>query len=82
MSAHKEIRFEEAIEVSLTQGGGFEKGDPGTFDAIQALFPDEVIAFITDTQQARWQALVDFHGASAGETLISSLAKELAAKGI
>lgn len=81
MSAHKEIRFEETIEVALTGKGGFQRGDPATFDAAQALFPDEVIAFIAETQPARWQVLLDFHGAGAGEALVTALAKELASKG-
>ena len=81
MSVHKEIKFEEAIEVALIDNGGFERGDPKTFDASQALFPDEVIAFVKDTQPTRWQALEDFHGTSAGESLITSLTKEFASKG-
>lgn len=37
MNVHKEIRFEEAIEVALTTEGGFQKGAPGSFDAERAL---------------------------------------------
>jgi len=82
MNVHKEIRFEEAIEVALTTEGGFQKGAPGSFDAERALFPDDVIAFIQDSQPSRWQTLVDYHGAGAADALLTSLTKELASKGV
>ncbi len=83
MNTHKEIKFEDAIEHSLSKegGGGYEVGDPKTFDAERGLFPSEVVDFIKRSQPKRWQALVDFHGERAEATLLDALGKELAAKG-
>jgi len=79
---HKEIQFEEAIELSLTSNtGGYTKGNPKDFDAELGLFPSDVLAFVQNSQPKNWQALLDYHGDKAGETLISTLSKELSSKG-
>ncbi len=80
MSIHTEIRFEEAIEQSLTANGGYQVGSPDAYDPELGLFPDEVLAFIADSQPTRWQSLVSMQGEKAGDILLSSLVKELAAK--
>jgi type I restriction enzyme R subunit len=77
---HQEIYFEQAMGQSLTQHGGYQKGDPKGFDAARALFPAEVIAFVEASQPARWQQLVKLHGEKAEEVLLGSLVKELASK--
>jgi len=56
---HQEIYFEQAMEQSLLERGGFERGDASGFDAARALFPDEVIAFVEASQPDRWQSLVE-----------------------
>lgn len=82
MAKHIERRFEEAIETSLIAGGGFEKGDPYTYDAEKGLFPDDVIAYVQASQPKKWQALEDIQGSNAPETLLSALVKELTSKGL
>lgn len=77
---HQEIYFEQAMEQSLIEKGGYQKGDPKGFDPARALFPAEVIAFIKASQPARWQQLVKLHGEKAEEVLLGSLVKELASK--
>ena len=77
---HQESYFEQSMEQSLIERGGYEKGDPKGFDPGRALFPDEVIAFVETSQPKRWQALVKLHGDKAGEVLLDSLVKELGSK--
>ena len=77
---HQETYFEQAMEQSLIERGGFERGDAGGFDPARALFPDEVITFVAASQPQRWQSLVNLHGDQAGEVLLGSLVKELATK--
>jgi type I restriction enzyme R subunit len=77
---HQEIYFEQAMEQSLIEHGGYVKGDPRGFDPALALFPEEVLAFIQASQPARWQSLVKLHGDKAGDALLGSLVKELASK--
>ena len=81
MAGHTEHAFETAIEYGLIQKGGYAKGDPKTFDAATALFPDEVIAFIRASQPARWAQLEAMLKDRAAATVIDSLTKELASKG-
>ncbi|ATJ81537.1 type I restriction endonuclease subunit R [Halomonas beimenensis] len=77
---HQEIYFEQAMEQSLIEHGGYQTGDPKGFDSSRALFPAEVIAFIEASQPARWQQLAKLHGEKAEEVLLHSLVKELASK--
>lgn len=78
---HKEIDFENDIEHALISSGGYEKGDPGTYDSETALFPAEVIAFVQKTQPKIWVRLTGLDAAKAPAMLLDSLVKELAAKG-
>ena len=81
MSKHTEIRFEEAIEKELIKSEGYIKGDPKAYDIEKALFPADIITFISETQKKKWEALQDILGDRAEETLINDLAKELGLKG-
>lgn len=78
---HKEIDFENDIEHSLTSSGGYEKGDPNTYDPETALFPVDVVAFVQKTQPKFWTRLTQLDAAKAPAILLDSLVKELAAKG-
>lgn len=81
MAGHTETDFERAIEYGLINQGGYAKGDPKGFDAVSALFPDEVISFIRDSQPARWDQLEAMLKDRTAATIIDSLTKELASKG-
>ena len=80
MNKHTEIRFEEAIEQNLVANGGYQVGSPDGYDPELGMFPDEVLAFVADSQPKRWQSLVDLQGEKAGDVLLASLVKELASK--
>jgi type I restriction enzyme R subunit len=81
MSKHTEARFEDAIEDHLTTLGGYAKGDPNSFDAEAALFPNDIIAFIEATQAKNYDAVTAFYGPKAQSALIDALTKELNTKG-
>lgn len=78
---HKEIDFENDIEYALLSQGGYEKGDPNTYDRETALFPADVIAFVQKTQPKIWARLTGLDAAKAPAMLLDSLVKELAVKG-
>jgi len=78
---HKEIDFENDIEYALISSGGYEKGDPNTYDPETALFPADVVAFVQKTQPKHWTRLTQLDAAKAPAMLLDSLVKELAAKG-
>ena len=78
---HTEIRFEDAIELALL-ARGFVKGGPESFLTETALFSEDVVDYIKLSQAKKWQSLVDLQGAAAEATLLDSLVKELAARGV
>lgn len=80
MKKHTEIRFEEAIELYLTDHG-YLKGDPREYDNNLALFPDDIISFISTSQPSQWNHIVEYNQAKSKEVLLSSLVKELDSKG-
>lgn len=78
---HKEIDFENDIEHALISSGGYEKGDPNTYDAEAALFPADVVSFVQKTQPKIWERLIQLDASKASAILLDSLVKELSAKG-
>lgn len=78
---HKEINFENDIEHALISSGGYEKGDPNTYDPETALFPADVVAFVQNTQPKVWMRLTQLDAVKATGMLLDSLVRELAVKG-
>jgi len=72
-----EKAFETAIEHHLTTAGGYAKRDPDAFDPKRCLFPQEVLAFIRETQPKEWEYLVNIQKDKAEETLLDDLCRAL-----
>ena len=81
MSGHTETDFEQAIEHGLIFGDRYQKRAPEAFETAEALFPDDVIGFIRESQPSRWSQLEAMLKDSTAPTVIDSLTKELASKG-
>ncbi|MBS1066455.1 type I restriction endonuclease subunit R [Gluconobacter kondonii] len=81
MAAHTEHAFEAAIEHGLITGDRYQKRLPDAFDPTTALFPDDVIGFLRDSQPARWDQLEAMLKDRTAATVIDSLTKELGSKG-
>jgi type I restriction enzyme R subunit len=78
MTLHKEISFEVDIcEHLAAHGWLYEQGDAAHYDRARALFPQDVLAWVQQTQQKAWETLTKNHGNSAGETLLSRLRESL-----
>lgn len=80
IAKHTEARFEDAV----TQGfldAGYMPGTASTFDRDRAVFPDDVIAYIADSQPKKWQAMATALADAARSHLLHDLDKELALKG-
>jgi len=80
-AAHTETAFEEAIEAGLVAAGRYEKRPPSAYDAERALFPDDVLGFLQDTQPVKWAALETLLVGRTSETVLDALSRELAVKG-
>ena len=81
MPGHTEKDFEAAIEAGLVGAGGYAKRGPDGYDEGLALFPEDVLGFLQESQGRQWAGLAKLLGEKAGATALDSLAKELDAKG-
>ncbi|NTU49709.1 MAG: DEAD/DEAH box helicase family protein [Desulfobulbaceae bacterium] len=82
MSLTNERAFEEAIEQSLIDHGGYEKGDPVKFDRALAIDRDVLFRFIKVTQKDIWDALAGIHGADVEKKFLYRLNQELEVRGM
>ncbi len=81
MTGHTERDFKTAIKAGLTGSGRYKKRSPSAWDEGLALFPDDVIGFLKDSQPARWEALEKLLGSKTPATVLDGLVKELEIKG-
>lgn len=81
MSGHAERDFETAIEAGLIGAGGYAKRAPTAYDETLALFPDDAIGFLKDSQPAKWQQLESLLKDKTSSTVLATLSKELETKG-
>ena len=81
MAGHTEHAFEAAIEHGLITSDRYQKRAPDAFDPTTALFPDDVVGFLRDSQPARWYQLEAMLTDRTAATVIDSLTMELGSKG-
>lgn len=79
-SPHKEVHFESDIVKHLTAHGWLE-GDPAKYDRERALYPEDVIGWIKDTQPKAWEKLKVTHNGATEKTLLARLAQVLDKEG-
>lgn len=79
-SPHKEVHFESDIVAHLTSHGWLE-GEPAKYDRDLALYPEDVIGWIQDTQPKAWDKLKATHNGASEKTLLSRLAQVLDKEG-
>lgn len=70
----QEIAFESVIEHYLLAHGYIPVLRDG-FDRERAIFPDEVLYFIRETQPSEWAKLEALHGERTGEQVLTDLCK-------
>lgn len=81
MSLHNEIEFENDICAHLAAHGWLYSEDDAGYDRALALFPDDALAWLQQSQPEGWAKFASFHGAAAETDLLSRLAKVLANEG-
>ena len=80
MKATTEKAFEAYIQETMATRGWLP-GSNQEWDKNKALFPEQVIAFIKDTQADLWAQMDKLHGQELNGKLIETLIKEREAKG-
>jgi len=78
---YTEKAFEEAIESSLLQKGGYIKGNPDDFNRELALDTKTIFVFLQESQPEAWEKSLAIHGADIESKLLQRLTKELDNRG-
>ncbi|MFO1432113.1 MAG: DEAD/DEAH box helicase family protein [Candidatus Competibacteraceae bacterium] len=73
---HQEKHFETELVDCLTAGGWLE-GEPAKYDRALALYPEDLIGFLQDTQPREWEKLSHNYGADAETRLCERAVKLL-----
>lgn len=74
MALHNEINFENEICDHLAANGWlYVEKDAEDYDRKLALFPEDVLIWVQNTQPDVWESLTKNHGDSAGLTLLNRL---------
>jgi type I restriction enzyme R subunit len=82
MSLHKEIRFEDDVVHHLATNGWLYDPTVGArHDRARALFPEDLTAWVQESQADAWAALTKTHGAAAADVLMDRLRKALDERG-
>jgi type I restriction enzyme R subunit len=81
-SIHTEQTFEEAIEVSLVESGGYVKGYSKDFDANLGLFPSYIFSFLEQSQPKEWSKIQGIHKTDVNQKVLQRLLKEIDLRGV
>jgi len=81
MNQTNERAFETYVEEILLTKSGWKSGSNAEWDKERALFPAQVFAFIQETQTKLWAEMQALHAAGLEPLLLTTLVKELDAKG-
>lgn len=78
--AHREKYFEEYIVKQLA-ARGWQVGETSGYDQNQALYPQDLVAWLQSSQPRSWEKLVAGNGDRATATLMDRLAQALGKEG-
>lgn len=82
MSIHKEIHFEDEVCGDLAAAGWLhEAGDAARYDRAQALFVDDLIAWVKESQPKAWESLERSKGSAAAKEVTNRLRQALDSDG-
>lgn len=79
-TAHHEKHFEAHI-VQKLQGQGWLVGTNAGYDIEHALYPEDLMGWLQETQEDKWNRLVAANGTKATDVLMARLSQALQEKG-
>lgn len=79
MAAHHEVHLETYVVKKLVESGWVE-GNNSHYDAVRALYPEDVMSWIKKSQPDTWEKLTRLNGGDAQKALLDRLDKVLSAK--
>lgn len=78
----KEKRFEQDIEEYLITEGGYEKGNPSSFNRSLALDTCTFVSFIKNSQPKKWERYVRIYGADSEKQIVERFCREVKMVGL
>ena len=78
----KERRFEQDIEEYLITEGGYEKGNPSSFNRSVALDTGTFVSFIKNSQPKKWERYVRIYGADSEKQIVERFCREVKMVGL
>ena len=79
MAETDETYFQKDV-VNTLQANGWRVGVPGNYDKKGALYTEDALAFVKETQPRHWKKYVKLHGEKAEEKFLKSLVDHLSKK--
>ena len=76
---HREIHFEDHVVEQLADSGWLV-GEHAKYDRTRALYPEDVIGWIQDSQPETWEKLSRLNGAGVENAVLDRLSKVLESK--
>ena len=67
----REKRFEQDIEEHLTTYGGYQKGNPATFNREKALDTGTFLSFIRTSQPKAWERFEKIYASGSLSTVLA-----------
>lgn len=77
MAIHNEIEFENDICAHLAANGWLYSPNDSGYDRSLALIPEDVLAWVKESQEKTWDKFSSFHGESAEAEFLKRLEKSL-----
>jgi type I restriction enzyme, R subunit len=82
VSLHKELAFEDEIASYLgSHGWLYAQDDAKKYDRARALFPEDLVEWVKETQPMAWDALTKNHGGSAVNVLLDRVRDQMNQRG-
>ncbi len=79
---HREVRFEESIELALASpDGGYDRLEPTEYDAERAVVPSQLLEFLLETQPAEMAEIQHFFGDETQERVLKAACTALDTRG-
>ena len=73
MEKHRELTFEQELVAHLVTHG-WQEGDPADYDRALALYPDDLLGWLQDTQPDEWNKLAGLHNGDTRQLLLERVA--------
>lgn len=73
----KEIRFEQDIEEYLVNYGGYQKGNPSSFNRYSGLDESTFVEFIKNSQSKLWEKYLKIYGDDSEKQIVERFIKEV-----